>query len=454
MFYSNMETHEFTPEKITELCDNEVFVFGSNLAGCHAGGAAHFAHERFGAVWGQGEGLQGQSYAIPTMQGGVETIAPYVDRFIEFAKVHQELHFWVTPIGCGIAGFSADEIAPLFREALALSNVSLPESFNHILVAMQASSHTAPTWDADAWTRVFKQAIENQDYFQLHDLRIRVYSNTLDVVECERYVTSSGMLVELPKDDSILSSTRFYERELPQDFSVCGQYATRVEVVNGDCLAVARALVEAGEDVCVLNLANRQNPGGGVLGGCGAQEEYLFRCSDYFRSLYQFADYASTYGLPVSAVHSYPMDRNYGGVFSSGVTVFRDVEEKGYPLLELPWRVNMIAVAAINRPELEYVNEEPRVAHHLVSAVKNKMRTIFRIARENKQKVLVLGALGCGAFRNPPKHTAELFREVMQEPEFCGVFSHIFFAIKEDHNSRGVGNYAPFAEVFKDVDCH
>ena len=148
------------------------------------------------------------------------------------------------------------------------------------------------------------------------------------------------------------------------------------------------------------------------------------------------------------------MDRNYGGVFSSGVTVFRDVEEKGYPLLELPWRVNMIAVAAINRPELEYVNEEPRIAHHLVSAVKNKMRTIFRIARENKQKVLVLGALGCGAFRNPPKHTAELFREVMQEPEFCGVFSHIFFAIKEDHNSRGAGNYAPFAEVFKDVDCH
>lgn len=136
MFYNNMKTPVFTPEKITELCDNEVFVFGSNLAGCHAGGAARSAHERFGAVWGQGEGLQGQSYAIPTMHGGVETIAPYVDRFIEFAKAHQELHFWVTPIGCGIAGFSADEIAPLFREALTLSNVSLPESFYHILVAM------------------------------------------------------------------------------------------------------------------------------------------------------------------------------------------------------------------------------------------------------------------------------------------------------------------------------
>lgn len=130
-----MKTPVFTPEKITELCDNEVFVFGSNLAGRHAGGAARFAHERFGAVWGQGEGLQGQSYAIPTMQGGVETIAPYVDRFIEFAKVHQELHFWVTPIGCGIAGFSADEIAPLFRGAMDATNISLPESFYRILTS-------------------------------------------------------------------------------------------------------------------------------------------------------------------------------------------------------------------------------------------------------------------------------------------------------------------------------
>lgn len=81
--------------------------------------------------------------------------------------------------------------------------------------------------------------------------------------------------------------------------------------------------------------------------------------------------------------------------------------------------------------------------------MKNKIRTIFRIAYENNQKALVVGALGCGAFRNPPKHTAELFREVMAEPEFSGAFKHICFAIKEDHNFRGAGNYAPFAEVFQ-----
>ena len=124
-----MYNREYTPERISELKENEIFVFGSNLAGMHAGGAASFACARFGAVWGQGVGLQGQSYAIPTMQGGVETIEPYVTSFISFAKEHPELFFYVTRIGCGIAGFRDKEIAPLFREAIGLENVCLPESF-------------------------------------------------------------------------------------------------------------------------------------------------------------------------------------------------------------------------------------------------------------------------------------------------------------------------------------
>ena len=118
-----------TPERIESLDAGEVFVFGSNLAGAHAGGAAALAHKKFGAVWGQGVGLQGMSYAIPTMQGGVETIAPYVDEFIAFARAHPELFFYVTKIGCGIAGFSEKEIAPLFKEAAALKNVALPEGW-------------------------------------------------------------------------------------------------------------------------------------------------------------------------------------------------------------------------------------------------------------------------------------------------------------------------------------
>lgn len=119
-----------TPEFIEELKQNEVFVFGSNLAGRHNGGAARTARKKFGAIQGQGVGLQGQSYAIPTiMHGGVEDIQPYVDEFINFAKNNNNLHFYVTKIGCGIAGFKIEEIAPLFSKCIDMDNVSLPIEF-------------------------------------------------------------------------------------------------------------------------------------------------------------------------------------------------------------------------------------------------------------------------------------------------------------------------------------
>ena len=120
---------QFTPDFITELKENEIFVFGSNLQGMHGGGAARLAYKKFGAIWGQGVGLQGQSYGIPTMHGGVDAIKPYVDEFIEFAKSHPELTFLVTRIGCGIAGFRDEEIAPLFKECIEIDNVILPRSF-------------------------------------------------------------------------------------------------------------------------------------------------------------------------------------------------------------------------------------------------------------------------------------------------------------------------------------
>ena len=104
-------------------------MFGSNLAGAHGGGAALVALRFFGAVWGQGVGLQGQSYGIPTMQGGVETIRPYVDDFIRFALSRQDLVFLVTRIGCGIAGFREEEIAPLFEKAVDVNNIILPQEF-------------------------------------------------------------------------------------------------------------------------------------------------------------------------------------------------------------------------------------------------------------------------------------------------------------------------------------
>ena len=134
--YNDMEDIKkgrITPRRIDTLKENEIFVFGSNLAGMHGGGAARAARLRFGAVMGQGVGLQGQSYAIPTMQGGVETIRPYVDEFIAFAKINPDKQFLVTPIGCGIAGFEPEDIAPLFEDAKEVKNISLPECFWEVI---------------------------------------------------------------------------------------------------------------------------------------------------------------------------------------------------------------------------------------------------------------------------------------------------------------------------------
>ena len=134
MSKNRKENPNIASDCIDTLEKDEIFVFGSNLAGHHMGGAARVANIKFGAEWGVGVGLTGQSYAIPTMQGGVETIRPYVDEFIEFANQHQNMKFLVTRIGCGIAGFNDEEIAPLFRKALPVSNIYLPQKFYDILL--------------------------------------------------------------------------------------------------------------------------------------------------------------------------------------------------------------------------------------------------------------------------------------------------------------------------------
>ena len=130
---TNSNFERISPRVINKLGENEIFVFGSNLHGQHGGGAARAAYEQFGAVWGQGLGLQGKTYAIPTMHGGVDMIKPYVDEFIAFARLHPELKFLVTRIGCGIAGFTDEEMAPLFAEASSVTNIFLPESFYNVL---------------------------------------------------------------------------------------------------------------------------------------------------------------------------------------------------------------------------------------------------------------------------------------------------------------------------------
>ena len=133
-----MKKVKVTPENITKLKGKEIFVFGSNLAGMHGGGAAKFAQEKFGAISGQGIGLFGKSYALPTKDENIETmpidqIAKHVNDLREYTITWKSLHFMITAVGCGLAGYEPKDIAPLFKDFLELDNVSLPQSFLDIL---------------------------------------------------------------------------------------------------------------------------------------------------------------------------------------------------------------------------------------------------------------------------------------------------------------------------------
>ena len=123
----------FTPDYIDRLLPNQIFVFGSNTLGYHTGGASGTARKKFGAVWGQAEGMQGQSYAIPVDFGiGIRKdteVKASVEKFIDFAKQNEKLFFFVTRIGCGIGGYRDDEMAQFFKDALRVKNICLPKSF-------------------------------------------------------------------------------------------------------------------------------------------------------------------------------------------------------------------------------------------------------------------------------------------------------------------------------------
>ena len=135
-----------TPDNIDKLKENEIFVFGSNTEGRHGKGAAKLALDRFGAIYGKGVGIGGQSYAIPTKKYSknikkgwdlktipINEIVSYINDFINYTLIHKELNFLVTKIGCGLAGYTPENIAPLFIKAIRSDNIFLPQKFINVI---------------------------------------------------------------------------------------------------------------------------------------------------------------------------------------------------------------------------------------------------------------------------------------------------------------------------------
>ena len=302
-------------------------------------------------------------------------------------------------------------------------------------------------WNAKRWLAGFNANIRRRAIYNME-----VYRTTLEAAMQGFYFLEDGTKVELKSNPKMAFRTKMYRLELPL---TAPRFKDRslVRVLASDCLAAAKKLVEADLGrVAVLNMASDHNPGGGVKNGSGAQEEYLFRCSDYYKSLYQYVPYGKQYGVERKGLFGYPLEANYGGIYSPGVTVFRGTQEEGYPFLAKAWQVDMLAVPGVNTPltEKDAQGKEWIVGKDL-EKTRNKLETILRIAMDNDVDILVLGAIGCGAYHNPPEHIALLFKELLTSEEYKCAFKQVVFAIKQDHNSAKVVGNKTLCEVFKEV---
>lgn len=255
-----------------------------------------------------------------------------------------------------------------------------------------------------------------------------------------------------------LGESKLYKSESHLDLQQVTTTETKLSVVNNDCLVVGKQMQDEGLNPAVLNMASAYRPGGGVLNGARAQEECIFRRSNLFMSLYLFD--RQMYDLVIEPnmdgmyelsfiQQGYPMDENFGGIYSADVTVFKDGK---YEWLHNPYQTAFVSVAAMNVNRAlrqgENILVDGRLSDRAVAITKNKIRTIYRIGILHGHDSLVLGAWGCGAFGNPPEQMAHLFIDVLNEDEFRGRYKDIRFAIIEDHNSKG-RNYQTFKNVIE-----
>lgn len=246
-----------TPEKITKLNPNEIFVFGSNKQGHHAGGAAAYACVNFGAEWGNGYGLQGQSYAIPTLSfaGGTEDhrlplneITAYVEEFIKFAKQHPEYVFLVTPIGCGIAGFTAEQIAPMFKKALRVKNIYLPKLFIDILgqgalkkmvnESIKKALGELPIVTHENLLNIFTMPEEHRNHPLMEGYFASYSPEVVKKYLDKRYGDGAEVVVFDNENGEKVFRIRFADSDYNQnvidkDMSLCGYFPSYVERKNG-----------------------------------------------------------------------------------------------------------------------------------------------------------------------------------------------------------------------------
>ena len=289
------------------------------------------------------------------------------------------------------------------------------------------------------------------DMMDKHALRIDIFNSTLEMIRQGWYRTASGERVELPAVEEVMEAAEMYREPFHVMVDPTEPVTTEVRVEDKDCVLAAKELIDAGYNPAMLNLADLYTPGGLVEYGSGAQEENLCRRSNLIVSLYPFSaarirQYPDI-GL-VQKEEQYPMDERFGGIYSGIVTFFRGPESTGSQL-EAPYNIPVISVAALSGPR---VGADGLMYPEETAITLEKMRTILRIGQANFHDSLVLSAMGCGAFANPPAHIAKLFHQVIEEDEFRNTFKLIDFAILDGYRTglrhNPEGNLRPFQREF------
>ena len=285
-----------------------------------------------------------------------------------------------------------------------------------------------------------------------HAVRIELFESTLTLLRQGWYISNSGQRKSLPSVEEVMSAATMYREPVRVLIDPVAPVQTEVRVENDDCVLVAKRLIDEGYNPAMLNLADLYTPGGLVEYGSGAQEENLCRRSNLILSLYQFSQ-ARIRQYPdlglVQHADQYPMDERNGGVYSGIVTFFRGPESEGSLLEETPHNIPVISVAALSGPR---IGSDGMMLPQETEITLEKMRTIFRIGMANFHDSLVLSAMGCGAFANPPAHIAKLFHQVIEEDEFKNAFRLIDFAILDGYRTglhhNPDGNLLPFQKEF------
>lgn len=285
-----------------------------------------------------------------------------------------------------------------------------------------------------------------------HAIRIEIFNSTLELLRQGWYTAPSGLKVSLPSVADVMASSELYRKPFRVMLDPVEPVSTEVRVENMDCVLAAKQLIDEGYNPAMLNLADLYTPGGLVEYGSGAQEENLCRRSNLVLSLYQFSSARIRQYPDLGLIKNddqYPMDERYGGVYSGIVTFFRGPESEGSLLAEKPYNIPVISVAALSGPR---IGADGLMFPEETEITLEKIRTIFRIGIANFHDSLVLSALGCGAFANPPAHIAKLFHQVIEEDEFRNVFRLIDFAILDGYRTglrhNPEGNLKPFQREF------